>query len=112
MAVRRVIGWIFLFAIGWIFCLAGLWVLVRDYKVLVDTGDWSPITLYDLWWNFHLSSLNLVWAVTQRYMPFLWNPVIFPVPVVVLGLCCADGAGLGDPPIKCARAYAEKFISA
>ena len=94
MAVGRVIGWIFwifLFVIGWIFFLAGLWVLVRDYKVLVDTGDWSPITLYDLWWNFHLSSLNLVWAVAQRYMPFLWNPVIFPV----LSWCWASAVLMG-----------------
>ena len=79
MAVGRVIGWIFLFAIGWIFCLAGLWVLVRDYKVLVDTGDWSPITLYGLWWELNQSSVDLVWAVAQLYIPRLWNPVIFPV---------------------------------
>ena len=94
MAVGRVIGWIgwiSLFVIGWIFFLAGLWVLVRDYKVLVDTGYWSPITLYDLWWNFHLSSLNLVWAVTQRYIPFLWNPVIFPV----LSWCWASAVLMG-----------------
>jgi hypothetical protein len=79
MAVGRVIGWIFLFVIGWIFFLAGLAVLVRDYKVLVDTGHWWPIALGQLWWEFNPSSLNLVRVVTLRYIPFLWDPVIFNV---------------------------------
>ena len=78
MAVRRVIGWIFLFVIGWIFFLAGLAVLVRDYKILVDTGYWWPISLGQLWQEFNPSSLNLVRAVTLRY-PFLWDPVIVSV---------------------------------
>ena len=78
MAVGRVIGWIFLFVIGWIFFLAGLAVLVRDYKILVDTGYWWPISLGQLWQEFNPSSLNLVRAVTLRY-PFLWDPVIVSV---------------------------------
>jgi hypothetical protein len=80
MAVGRVIGWIFFLAIGWIFFLTGLAVLVRDYKVLVDTGHWWPIALGQLWWEFNPSSLNLVRAVTLRYIhPFLWDPVIVSV---------------------------------
>jgi hypothetical protein len=80
MAVGRVvgwIGWISLYVIGLIFFLAGLWVLVDDFLGWVDYGH-SPITLYGLWWGFHPSSLNLLWRVT-RYIPFLWDQVIFPV---------------------------------
>ena len=76
MAVGRVIGWIFLFVIGWIFFLAGLAVLVRDYKILVDTGYWWPISLGQLWQEFNPSSLNLVRVTLRHIDPFLWDSVI------------------------------------
>jgi len=72
MIVGRVIGWIAL--------LAGGAVFVRDLLVWVDTKHWAPIALGQLWYQLNRSSLNLVQAVTQRYIhPFLWDPIIVSV---------------------------------
>lgn len=72
MIVGRVIGWIAL--------LAGGAVFVRDLLVWVDTQHWAPIALGQLWYQLNRSSLNLVQAVTQRYIhPFLWDPIIVSV---------------------------------
>jgi len=69
MIVGRVIGWIAL--------LLGAAVLVRDLLVWIDTKHWAPIALGQLWYDLNRSSLNLVQAVTQRYIrPFLWDPII------------------------------------
>ena len=72
MIVGRVIGWIAL--------LSGAAVLVRDLLVWIDTKHWAPIALGQLWYDLGRSSLNLVQAVTQRYIhPFLWDPIIVSV---------------------------------
>jgi hypothetical protein len=66
--------------IGWIIFLAGAAVLVRDVSVWIDTGHWAPLVLGQLWYSLNRSSLNLVQAVTQRYIhPFLWDPIIVSV---------------------------------
>ena len=66
--------------IGWIALLAGAAVLVRDVLVLIDTKHWMPIALGQLWYDLNRSSLNLLQAVTQRYIhPFLWDPIIVSV---------------------------------
>jgi len=66
--------------IGWIVFFAGAAVLVRDGLVWVDTKHWAPIVLGQLWYEFSRSSLNLVQAVTQRYIhPFLWDPIIVTI---------------------------------
>ena len=72
MIVGRVIGWMAL--------LAGAAVLVRDLLVWIDTKHWAPIALGQLWYDLGRSSLNLVQAVTQRYIhPFLWDPIIVTI---------------------------------
>ncbi len=72
MIVGRVIGWIVL--------LAGAAVLVRDLLVWIDTKHWAPLALGQLWYDLNRSSLNLVQAVTQRYIhPFLWDPIILSI---------------------------------
>ena len=69
MIVGRVIGWISL--------LLGAAMLVRDMLVWIDTKHWAPIALGQLWYDLNRSSLNLIQAVTQRYIhPFLWDPII------------------------------------
>jgi hypothetical protein len=66
--------------IGWIIFLAGLSVLVRDVMVWIETKDWAPIALGQLWFDLNRSSLNLVQAVVQRYIhPFLWDPIIVSI---------------------------------
>jgi hypothetical protein len=66
--------------IGWIIFLAGLAVLARDVFVWIETKNWAPIALGQLWFDLDRSSLNLVQAVVQRYIhPFLWDPIIVTV---------------------------------
>jgi hypothetical protein len=66
--------------IGWIIFLAGVSVLVRDVLVWIDTKQWAPISLGQLWFDLSRSSLNLVQAVVQRYIhPFLWDPIIVTI---------------------------------
>ena len=79
--------------IGWIVLLAGLSVLVRDAIAGFDTGVWRPIAVGQLWYDIDRSSLNLVQAVTQRYVsPFLWNQDGRSC-AAVLGVCRADRLG-------------------
>jgi hypothetical protein len=66
--------------IGWIVFLAGLAILAWDVFVWIETKQWAPIALGQLWYNLSPSSLNLVQAVVQRYIhPFLWDPIIVTV---------------------------------
>ena len=66
--------------IGWVIFLTGLSVLVRDVLVWIDTKQWAPISLGQLWFDFSRSSLNLVQAVVQRYIhPLLWDPIIVTI---------------------------------
>ncbi len=66
--------------IGWVAFLAGAAVLVRDGLVWIDTKHWAPIALGQLWYQLNRSSLNLVQAVTQRYIhPILWDPIIVSI---------------------------------
>jgi hypothetical protein len=83
MIVGRIVGWGAL--------LAGLSVLVRDVVTWFDTRVWAPLALGQLWYDLDRSSLNLVQAVTRRYISaFLWDRVI----VNVL-LCWAFAALIG-----------------
>jgi hypothetical protein len=66
--------------IGWIFFLAGLAVLARDAFVWIETKQWAPIALGQLWFDLDRSSLNVTQAVVQRYIhPFLWDPIIVTI---------------------------------
>ncbi len=66
--------------IGWVALLAGAAVLGRDALVWIRTKHWAPIALGQLWYEVNRSSLNLVQAVTQRYIhPFLWDPIIVTI---------------------------------
>jgi hypothetical protein len=77
--------------VGWGALLAGLSVLVRDVITWFDTRVWAPLALGQLWYDLDRSSLNLVQAVTRRYISaFLWDRVI----VNVL-LCWAFAALIG-----------------
>jgi len=83
MIVGRIIGWIFL--------IAALAVLARDVLASIDAGSLSLIAAGELWFSLHNGSLNLIQAVTQRYvLPSLWDPVMVTIllwpAVLVLGV--------------------------
>ena len=63
--------------IGWFFALSAVAAAARDLAAWYDTGTFDPMPLGALWFDLDNASLNLVQAVTQRYLfPELWDPVI------------------------------------
>ncbi len=82
--------------IGWILLIIGLMLVGAELLASLQAGEWAPMLLGQLWFEFDSESLNLVQAIVQRYLfPFLWDPMIvtlllapawvsFVVPAVVL----------------------------
>lgn len=72
MIVGRVLGWILVFA--------GIFILATDLFGWLDDGVLAFVTAGELWFTFHNGSLNLIQAVTQRYIfPELWDPILVTV---------------------------------
>lgn len=66
--------------IGWILVVAGIAILARDLLGWLNEGAFVLITAGELWFTLHDGSLNLIQAVTQRYIfPQLWDPVAVTV---------------------------------
>ena len=66
--------------IGWIFVTAAIAILARDLFVWISSGTFKLIAAGELWFTLDNGSLNLLQAVTQRYLfPELWDPVIVTV---------------------------------
>jgi nitric oxide reductase large subunit len=69
-------------AIGWALVVLALLVLGRDLWVwLQGAGGFRPISAGELWYTLDRASLNLMQALTQR---FLWPPLWDPGMVTVL----------------------------
>jgi hypothetical protein len=67
-------------AIGWAFIVLGLLVLGRDLWAWGQGGPFRMISGGELWFTLDNASLNLVQAVTQRYVAAaLWDPVAVTV---------------------------------
>jgi hypothetical protein len=67
MFVGRLIGWLL---------LAAAVILAGDEAIRsLAAGHWTPTPLGKLWYDLDRGSLNLIQAVTQRYLwPPLWDP--------------------------------------
>jgi membrane protease YdiL (CAAX protease family) len=66
--------------IGWIFIVAAIAILVRDFFAWIDTGALAFAVTGELWFTLHSGSLNLLQAITQRYIfPALWDPIFVTV---------------------------------
>ncbi|MBM3643766.1 MAG: hypothetical protein FJX02_05405 [Alphaproteobacteria bacterium] len=83
-------------AFGWLFLVVALAFAVNDGLVWASEGDLRPIARGELWARVDVASLNLLQALTQRYLhPALWSALVRPVlltpalPVALLvGLVC------------------------
>lgn len=65
---------------GWLFALAAVAALARDIVAWIDTGSLVLLPLGQLWFEIDNGSLNLIQAITQRYIfPALWDPVIVTI---------------------------------
>ena len=79
---------------GWLIVALGLVLAARDLLISREDGAWAFQPLGELWFNWHPGSLNLLQAVTERYISEdLWFSVIQPVlnapaflPFLVLGV--------------------------
>jgi hypothetical protein len=66
--------------IGWFLVAAGIVILTRDLIGWINAGLLSFAAAGELWFMLHDSSLNLIQAVTQRYVfPQLWDPIAVTV---------------------------------
>ena len=66
--------------IGWVLVVAGIAILARDIIAWIDAGSLAFVVAGELWFTLHDGSLNLIQAVTQRYVwPPLWDPIAVTV---------------------------------
>lgn len=66
--------------IGWILIAAAIALLVTDIIAWINTGALAFAVTGELWFTLHSGSLNLLQAITQRYIfPALWDPIIVTV---------------------------------
>lgn len=66
--------------IGWILIATAIALLVTDIIAWINTGALAFAVTGELWFTLHSGSLNLLQAITQRYIfPALWDPIIVTV---------------------------------
>ena len=62
---------------GWLLLGGAIAALGSELGLALERGAYQPIAAGELWYSLDVSSLNLVQAITQRYLhPVLWDPVI------------------------------------
>ena len=65
--------------LGWLIVGVGLVLAARDVLISREDGAWSFQPLGEIWFKLHPGSLNLLQAVTERYVSeALWFSVIQP----------------------------------
>lgn len=58
-------------------CLAALGIAGYELATFMRTSHYEAVTAGQLWFGLHVTSLNLVQAVVQRYVhPGLWDPLL------------------------------------
>lgn len=63
--------------VGWLLILLALAALSYEIAVAFQSGGYRMIAAGELWYTLDRGSLNVVQAITQRYLhPVLWDPVI------------------------------------
>lgn len=97
-------------ALGWLLLALAIAALAFEGVNWLMTGEWRIFAAGELWFTLDPVSLNLVQAVTQRYLhPALWDPVaiellqwpawvIFGAPAILLLVLCRRRRRAGDGP--------------
>jgi hypothetical protein len=63
--------------VGVLFLLVAATALAFEVMAFAQTGSYRMVPSGELWFMIHVGSLNLIQAITQRYIhPALWDPVI------------------------------------
>ena len=64
---------------GWIFALVALMALVHDAWTALQGGPLHLSAVGELWFKYHVASLNFMQAITQRYLaPEIWDNAVRP----------------------------------
>ncbi len=65
---------------AWIFFIAALIAAGAELLASLKADKWVIMPLGTFWYEHHRDSLNLLQAVTQRYLfPWLWDPTFVAV---------------------------------
>ncbi len=74
---KRPIGLTIARYLGALFLLVAGVALAYEIMMMASTGSYRMVPTGEFWFTIHVGSLNLVQAVTQRYIhPALWDPII------------------------------------
>ncbi len=66
--------------LGWILLAIALWLGAHDGLALLETGDFEPTPLGQVWADIHRDSLLLLEPGIVRHVhPALWEYVVFPL---------------------------------
>ena len=64
-------------AVGVLFLILAATALAFELMAFSQTGSYRMVPTGEFWFMIHVGSLNLVQAITQRYIhPALWDPII------------------------------------
>ena len=74
---RRGIGRRIGLTLGWLLIALALAAFAYEALLALQAGAYRMLAAGELWFRIDVSSLNLVQAVTQRYLhPALWDPAL------------------------------------
>ncbi len=64
-------------SVGLVCLLIGATALAYEVMAFAATGSYRMVPAGEIWFTIHVGSLNLIQAITQRYIhPALWDPII------------------------------------
>ncbi len=76
-ARRRRIGMALAHGVGLVFLIIAATALAYEVMAFSQTGSYRMVPTGEIWFTVHVGSMNLIQAVTQRYIhPALWDPII------------------------------------
>lgn len=66
--------------LAWLLIAAAAFAAGRDVLLWLETGDFDPIPLGQVWANVDIDTLQLVEPALVRHVhPFLWEWIAFPL---------------------------------
>jgi hypothetical protein len=65
---------------SWLFLALAVVAAGAEAVGSLQAGEWQPMAMGQVWYDLDRGSINLMQAVTQRYLhPAIWDPVVIEV---------------------------------
>lgn len=81
--------------LAWLLIAAAAFAAGRDALMWLESGEFDPIPLGQVWANIDIDSLQLVEPALVRHVhPFLWDWIAFPLLQSSAALVAAVSGGL------------------